>query len=764
MTSRLLAINRGKTGPNQSFSLVRPADPSASDLLLGALGSDSNEQRRQQLFGDPTYVFQFAYPWDDVVGLVTRPRITPTGAGPDTVIGHWSDAIGEPSPIRLSIDSYQGFFTTLVRRGDAEALGLAMHPTAPDTIAGPPPADAVGPRRGHEPEPVEASLARLHFDMPEEPTPADHPVIVALPCALPVGPGQTFPHPLLIRGDETFRDSFLLFEVYRAGLRYALDHNGGLSVTLGGPLFHQPGLALPAGVDDPFSDFDLQADVTVEPTQLPPNHGLHAAARTSFMNWSDTMWAEIGGSMGPEAPPGPLPGGGPNFSPEAFRDALDPVINREKKFRLAERTSAKYRILLAGSPAADAADANVVSLPDLKEPFVDYLGQATSATAADDLKELYRSALVVFQASGASTDRDITLEPDNITLAFSDRVRTYTWLMEKLITTSPAGARVALNLIHTLTPDRDSLAVVSESDQGAVTLVMSNSASGTAQLDASKASKLYYEGSLETFRDAHISFLNLRAVLSLMIEDLGRPLVLQKMMEYSELLVGRDGRLFFLAHKNVPHLAIHPWQDLQTIWTSFVRVGANSTLYTAVIAGGTVDVSNYSSAVALADTLIRDLRAILHGNGLGKFHGTPICSTWFGKSVTPPVAPLRGGGKEPKAAKDVNPASSKRQKPDPAEVERKKTLGVFRFDPVVAGTAKLPVCEVRKKKRGSKTAERLCMKFLTQGHYCPNPNCPSPHESNIGSLPVSDRAKLLELVKNSSGLSWVEGKAPPGTD
>ena len=762
---RILAINRGKTGPNQSFSKVRLADDAATTLLLSALGPDTSEQRRQQLFGDPTYVYQFAYPWDDRIGMITRPSITPLGDDRDVVVGSFTDTIGEPFPVRLSIDSYQGFFTTLVRKGDAEALGLAVHPTSPDLVPGPPPH---GARRNQDPEPVEASLARLNFDMPENPTPADHPVIAALPCALPIGPGQTFPHPLPIRCENTFRDTFLLFDVYKAGLRYALDHNGGLSVTEGGPLFHLPALAHDEDDDeeDPFGAYEIQDDVTVEPVLLPPAHALYEDGRASFLAWSNAIWAEIGNSIGPETPArldGPAGGA---LTIETFRDALEPVFNREKKFRLAERSIAKYRILLAGAPPSGAANPDMVVLPDLKQAFKDYLGQGTSATAADDLKELFRSALVVLQASGASTDRDVTLEADNITLAFSDRIRTYTWLMEKLITTSMAGARVSLGLMHMLTPDRDSLAVVSESDKGAVTLVMSNSANTTAQLDASKSSKLYHEGSLETFRDVTISFLNLRAVLSVMIDDLGRPMVLQKLMVYADLLVSRDGRLFFLAHKDVPHLAIQAWQDIQTIWSAFVRIGADSVLYTSVMVGQTVDVSNYTAALALADNLTNDLRAMLHGNGLGRFSGTPMCSSWFGKSPSPPVTPIRGGGTSkpspPKGSGDSPP--SKRQKPDASEVERKKTLGAFLYDPDTGGSPRLPTINVFKKKRGAKTPERLCMKFLTQGHCCNNPNCRNPHESNLASLPAPDRAKLVEFVKNSPGLSWAEGKALPGTD
>jgi hypothetical protein len=55
--------------------------------------------------------------------------------------------------------------------------------------------------------------------------------------------------------------------------------------------------------------------------------------------------------------------------------------------------------------------------------------------------------------SVVSIDKDITLEPENITLAYSDRVRTFGWLSEKLVSTSHMGAKSALGLLQLSTPD-----------------------------------------------------------------------------------------------------------------------------------------------------------------------------------------------------------------------------------------------------------------------------------------------------------------------
>lgn len=381
-----------------------------------------------------------------------------------------------------------------------------------------------------------------------------------------------------------------------------------------------------------------------------------------------------------------------------------------------------------------------------------------------------------------SIDKDVTLEPENITLAFSDRVRTFLWLGEKLITTSSVGAKASLGLLQFLTPDRDALAVVVEGDQAAATLLMANSTNGTAQLDASKSSKLYCSGRLTTFRHSYEAVCNFRCLVSAMVDNLETPLVLQKLLEYSALLVDRHGRLFFEAYcKRSPHLAVHPWQDLQTILSAFCRIATDSTLYGAVSNSTPVAFSNYQSAIDVADALISDLRAILNGNGLGKFEGTPSCALWFA-SATPagrgavgssspvgsasnsaPGSAAGSGAKRQKTQASANSESTNSTSLDPADLERRKALGILQFDPTAAGTSQLPTINVYFKKRGARTPERLCMKFLTRGHYCGRADCKLPHVTNVLTLPAAERTKLIDFVKRQPGLAWAEGKAPAGT-
>ena len=762
MTSRQISLRRGKTGAVQRFSLARPTDEASSSLLAETLKPGINHSRRHQILGDPSKVHQFACIWGSKVGFFTKPVITTATDGSTLVAGNFTDSLGEPYPVTVPLASFQGSITTLVRRGDAVTFGLDIHPTTPDTVGGP-----VTPARGGRPSRgdtalgrSEPTLERLNYPMAENAGTDDHPVIVALPCFLPVGPGLTFPHLVPLGDDQSFRGTYPLFEVWKGGMNYVLTQNAGHSVTVGGTLFDLPALVVADAAEGPFTSYDVRPSILLAPTVLSPTQSLFSVTRLQLVEWSEQVWVGLGENMEPEAPP---PGVGAQvFTPEHFRAAVEPLVNKDKTFGAAGRTAARYRVLLASLPPGGALNPDRMVLPDLKDEVRAYFQVSSSAVAGDDLRELVKSRLNLANASDLCRNKDVTLEPENITLAFSDRFRTFNWLVEKLVSTSRAGAQSVLGLMHFLTPDRDALALVAEGDNEAKTLLMSNATSAAAQLDASKSSKLYSDGRVDTFRHVYEGGCNARCIFSVLVEHPDNSIVVVKVMEYVDLLVDRQGRFFFEAFRHSPYLAVHAWQDVQSILSAFLRVATNSDMYGAVQRGEPIAVSNFQGAIDVADGLITELRAILHGNGLGKFSGTPICALWFKQ-------PAAGPGRVPRDASTRNPSvapetGSKRQKTlDPAETERRKTLGMIEFDTVAAGTSRLPTINVYVKKRGGKTPERLCMKFLCRGHTCPNPDCKFPHITNIEALPDAERAKFILFVKKQPGLNWVEGKAPAGT-
>jgi hypothetical protein len=66
----------------------------------------------------------------------------------------------------------------------------------------------------------------------------------------------------------------------------------------------------------------------------------------------------------------------------------------------------------------------------LHDKFKAYLSIPGSATAGEELRELTRSRLSVANSLTTSLNRDVTLEVENITLAFSERIRVFGFLTE----------------------------------------------------------------------------------------------------------------------------------------------------------------------------------------------------------------------------------------------------------------------------------------------------------------------------------------------
>ena len=145
-------------------------------------------------------------------------------------------------------------------------------------------------------------------------------------------------------------------------------------------------------------------------------------------------------------------------------------------------------------------------------------------------------------------------------------------------------------------------------------------------------------------------------------------------------------------------------------------MASNADLYQAVVDGRDVAVANYANPLAVADGAITELRAIIIGNGLGKFGGTPFCSTWFSKAALPSV----------KVREESKPGdgAGKRQRLDPDDLETKKGQGMLCYDAQVGGTPRLPNLAVYAKKKGARGPERICMKFSCRGHVCTAQNCP----------------------------------------
>ena len=756
MLTRTATIRRGKASETQLYSLARPDRPPATRAVLESVKGNISASRRHQILYDLTSCPQFACVFGDTVGFLTRPVVLDPEEGDPVVCGSFSDTIGQTIPVSISLDVFQGRFTTLVSRRDAVTHSLAVHPTDPDGVPGPR-VPARGRRPAADPEP--ASLERLGFPMPEDDDDGDRPVIAALPQLLPVPPGATFNHTTPIAEGGTLTSGSPLLDMWFKGVVFLKHRNAGVSVTAGGPLFDQTQLELEG--EDPFGSLDILVNLHCTPTMLVPTSPLFNQVVTYVGTYADDVWYELGSRTPVEVPGGQpsVPTGGSTWSPDDVKTVVTQIVNsKEKKFRNATRSANRYKILLAaGDVGGETPDTSVV-LPDLLESFTKYLSESNNATAADDLKELMRARSFMAARSPISQFRDVTIDSEIVTCAFSDRTRSTLWLLQPLHLTTKRGARDKLCLLHFLTPDRATLASVAEHDSQAKAITLANSSDSTAQLDASKASQLYIGGRLSSMRHCYECGLNLIHFFGVMVDEVNKPMLVTCLMEYLEVLTSKEGRLFFEAHARTnPHLPVQVWQDMQLILTRFWDVAMNCDVYDAACAGRSISLENYKTALAVAEACTSELRAIVNGTGLGKFAGTPMCASWFGNgSVTtgPVVERIREESTPAKKARVTSPE----------DIERRKAAGSLTYDKAAGGSPKLPDLPVYHKRRGAKTSEKICMAYITVGHHCSEPRCKRPHISNLSILSEANRTKLLDAVSNNPGYSWVPGREPPGTN
>ena len=561
MSSRILSLNRGRQADNQRFSTAFAVDAEKVALLEGTLNSDVSDARRQQLLSDPYNCSQFICPWGNMFGFLTRPVVSAT---PATVCGSWTDTIGQAVPVTVPLATFQGGFTTLASKRDARRYGLVQYPKEPDTILGPAP---TGTRNAPA---IPASSARLNWDLPEDAADDDHPVIVYLPNFLFVGPGQTALHNGLRTTLADYEDSFHLLNVYLKGCNYAMTNNNGRSVTKGGPLFQAESLAdLGEGVTDPFEDLAVTTRLFTQPAYAVPGSVPASEVEAIIKSWSDIVWIHLGGNVDAPlpVPDGGVPRAGGPGADDGPRE-VQTVTVKEKDFRSYERSQARWRIFPSGDPAPDSEAPTLAVVPELLGDFDAYLRLAAGAQAAEDLQEMVDAAIRTCYSSKNCHEKDVTFRKECITLAFSDRVRTFKLVSNLLVNLSFKNVQDNLGFLQFLTPVTSALAAVAEGDSHARTMVMANSTDSKLLTVACEKSKMYTAGHIETFRHIYEGFCNFRMFLSLVVGPVGDAIV----------MMDNAGKAFWDAYCRHPWLAVHCYQDVQHIINAFVAVALDTVI------------------------------------------------------------------------------------------------------------------------------------------------------------------------------------------
>jgi hypothetical protein len=357
-------------------------DPALSAAVARTLHPGTSSDQRAAVFADPSQVLQFATPWGLTVGTTTKPRLhTPENSTNTVIISSYSDTIGQWYPVQQPLADGRGFFTSLTRRREAEALGLPILTVDPATLPGPP------DENGDQPD---GTLDRLNFIGGDNP--GDRPVIAAFPTNLPMAPGQTFPFGVKLN-EVADSVEFPLLGPWARSLLYIKQHNQNQSVTLGGPLFHIPdeGLPLPADGIDPFRNVTILPRFPADPVPLTPASTPFRLVTETINTLSDATWRDLGGRLGPLPLGGPPQntGGNNGITPEQIKTIFK-VQNRPAEKSLKEREQAElaaeteifYKLMFGSLPAKDSTTQDQIVLATIQEPFKLVLQKNGPVTAA----------------------------------------------------------------------------------------------------------------------------------------------------------------------------------------------------------------------------------------------------------------------------------------------------------------------------------------------------------------------------------------------
>ncbi len=789
MSTRLELIARGRSHATKTFSASKARCPDLSRKLASCWHKEITDSRLKQVLLEAD---QYMALWEDQLVVLTKVEFATDYDGDDILVASLGNTIGECYPVTLEPSLMTSVITTLMPKGVVDKFNILSYDKSPEEIPGPtPPATTEDPT----PSATPPSLARLHFTTSDDED--DAPVIVGIRALFPLEPGHILPAQHSLADPFPPETDYPLLEEWRRALQYIHEENNGFGVLSGGPLFDLAGLPeAPNLMTDPaVLDKLWEAPMAVMPTTTQ-----FKTVRATMDRFSEDTWLHLGLSVTPTLPDTPT--GSPTSSdpsptgtPAPVTDSTTlhaliqswtqqraPSAKEAAQLKTAKSVGAFYRLLFAGLPepgsiAPDTEPALV--LPPLKASWEAILANPKPQDACVEMRLHTEHILDKAASSDLAVERDVCLDPNIVTLSFANNHRSAFHLGVPLAGCTLSMLEQQLNMRHFLPVDLPSLRVVVSREASQAPVVLSHVADDRAQLDASRSSKLYTGGRLDSPRDVYLNGINFVAFAGNIVEEPRKSLLVIKILRFCNLLNSGPGRAWIQMHANHPYLKYHIWAKLQHMLTLHVKTASSPALREAVLAGKPISPYNFAVISKTIDSDLEFLTSQMSASDLGLWDTRPIALSLLHPEKLsvppspPPSVPQKAATPNPatQPTTAANSPAKKKQRTSPGatsasptDLADRKTKGMLTWNPPAGVSADLPTCPVRDKVRGKDTQERLCMAFLTLGHACPYDSCNRPHPASVKRLSTDrKRADFIKFVTDTPGLGWAEGRAPPGT-
>ena len=749
-----IIIARGKSVALDSFSRSLPTDDLKASTLLKSFSNDCGPTFRafSLLHQDTQFFIATNINGTLTAKLLTGPQLDPNDE--DFVLASASDALGQATPVRLTSELFLASFTSLVRQGDVVSSSLSHIDAAPDTISGPPDDNGVS---------AEPSMARLHW--PDSQDDSDSPQIAAFNLLFPVPPGlavqASFPMKDPIYPDDP---AFATLKAWQHAFCYAIEHNDGHSVTMGGPLFD------PASFDgdNSFSNLPIKDNLLPTPGDFRTLCSMEHSRQHDLV--SDNIKAltngvyYLAGVTVPQAAVAPGTGVPPKIEVTAVIEPREHSTKADKEQHAhAQSVIAKWEIAFGSLDS----DTGVFTPAVASESFKDILRQSNKTIALRNMQEHTETATRAALSSDTKLAAYVCLEPEHITSGFLTCIRNFQVFTDFPMTALPKF-QTNFSLANLLPLEKASIVYqrvcideVQQLFRGEYT---------TADTKDQARGSLYF-GRLSSVDDTIKMCANFMTLFKHFFPTFAASLCYKHMKEFIDLLLTAPVKkwldTFETANPAIPHNIM---QEMVLIVGSFFKVGNHPDNVRAYTSGEHLPATAFMPAKLACEGTQRRLLDVVTISRPGVYADPPTELVTFLSGKSSPGSGLKRSAdtnstdaKKSKSAIKDKPTNKSKPTPKsgPKGSHPDDTKGILLW----AGEGPTPkFTNIRAKKTlTSQKAEQLCTFYMTQGWHCNRADCPRPHITSLNQLEDGPRKKLIDFVASPTNLySWAPGKGPQG--